>query len=85
MTASKAINDAVEVAITNGNSVRETSTGWEKMKEVVHMNKPQSQSLRDALSADSRLRAWRTNATPHNLAEDGYTDDETRIAISFPA
>jgi hypothetical protein len=84
MTNSDAISEAVASAIRDGNNIREISTGWGKMNEVVHMNKPQSQALRAILLADVRLKAWDSTATPHSSAEDGYTDAENKVSISFP-
>jgi len=84
MTSSTAVDDAVRAALEDGNTVREISTGWTKVKEVVHMQKPLSDALRAILTKDRRLRAWSSPATPHNEADEGYTDDGQQVAISFP-
>jgi hypothetical protein len=84
ITASTAINDAVQQAIADDNAVEEITVGWEKISEVVSMRKPLSPSLRFALTGDRRLRGWSSERTPHNRAEDGYTDDQAKVAISFP-
>ena len=84
MTSSIAVDEAMQAALRDGNAVREISTGWTKVKEVVHMQKQQSDALRAILTKDSRLRAWSSPATPHNEADEGYTDDSQQVAISFP-
>jgi hypothetical protein len=84
LTASPAINDAVQTAISHDNTIVEVTTGWEKVNEVVSMRKPLSPSVRRALNGDRRLRNWSSEDTPHNRAEEGYTDDQAKVAISFP-
>lgn len=85
MTYSKAIDETVEKAIKDGNSVLEISTGWTQVREVVHMSDPLSDSLRTMLSMDDRIRAFSVPASPHNKAEEGYKDDLEQVAITFPA
>jgi hypothetical protein len=84
MNYSSAIDDAVEKAVSAGNAVSEVSTGWTKVRKVVHMKLPLSPCLRDSLMSDTRLRAWSADLTPHNKAEDGFTDDAAQVAIVFP-
>jgi hypothetical protein len=84
MADSSAIDEAVEKAIAEGNAVSEISTGWTKTRKVVHMKEPLSDRLRALLSGDARLRAWSINPTPHNKAEEGFTDDKEKRAIVFP-
>jgi hypothetical protein len=81
---STAIEQAASVAVTDGNSVAEVSEGWTKVKQVVHMRDQLSPTVRQKLAADPRLRYWRTEPTPHNKAEEGFTSDEDKVAISFP-
>ena len=85
MTYSPVIDRAVQLAEAEGNSVSEISTGWMKVREVVHMGAPMSDSLRSKLSEMPELRAWSTQRTPHNRAEAGFTDDAQKVSISFPA
>ena len=84
MTISEAIDEAVSKAASDGNGVEQVSTGWEKANEVVHMSKPLTAALRQKLDTDDRLRYWFTRPTPHNSAEEGYTDDSTKVVILFP-
>jgi hypothetical protein len=84
MTSSEAIDEAVSKALLDGNTVEGISTGWEKAKEVVHMRMPLSGRLRMDIEEDHRLRHWVTERTPHNKAQEGYTDDSTKVVILFP-
>lgn len=84
MTHSDAINDAIELAQEEGNSLVEISTGWEKVREVAFMAQPLSDHLRQTLGSDLRLRFWHVSKTPHNREECGFTDDFGKVAISFP-
>jgi len=84
VTASEAINEAIELAQKEGNSIVEISTGWEKVREVAIMAQPLSDHLRKTLGSDLRLRFWRASGTPHNRDECGFTDDARKVAVSFP-
>lgn len=84
MTYSIAIDEAVEKAVASGNEVVEISTGWTKVREVVHMKNHLSPRLREILIDDERLRHWTTERTPHNKSEEGFTDDREKVAITFP-
>ena len=84
MTYSVAIDEAVSLSESEGNAMREISTGWTKVREVVHMSGPLADSVKSRLAADSRLRYWATQRTPHNQAEEGFTDDVEKVSISFP-
>ena len=84
MTYSTAIDSVVKKAIADGNRVLEISTGWTKVREVVRMESPISDETRIFFDKNNRLRAWSTEQTPHNRAEEGYTDDVDKVAISFP-
>jgi hypothetical protein len=81
---SPAIEKAAQVAIGHGNAIIEISEGWTKVKQVVHMRDPISSQVRDLISADTRLRYWSSDATPHNRAEEGFTNDDDKVALSFP-
>lgn len=84
MSYSESIDKAVQEAVADGNAVADVSTGWTKVREVIMMEKPLSNRLRLLLDKNNRLRFWSTEATPHNRAEDGYTDDIDKVAIAFP-
>lgn len=85
MTLSRLIDEAVALAQAEGNGVKEVSTGWTKVREVVHMTKPMSPALLGKLSAVPQLRGWSVEPTPQNKAERGFTDDAEKVSISFPA
>jgi hypothetical protein len=84
MTYSVAIDEAVSLSLAEGNEVREISTGWTEVREVVHMSRSLAAFVRSRLTTDSRLRYWGTQRTPHNQAEEGFTDDVAKVSISFP-
>jgi hypothetical protein len=84
MTYSPAVDAAVSLAEAQGNTVVEVSTGWTKVREVVFMTNPMTDILRSRLGTDLRLRYWKTDPTPHNKAEEGFTDDAQKVSISFP-
>lgn len=80
---SDTIIKAVQCAITDGNEVAEISEGWAKVKQVIHMRRPLTKTVREQI-AHSGLRYWSTEPTPHNKAEEGFTDDAERVAMTFP-
>ena len=84
MSFSTAIDAVIALAKANGNHVVEISTGWEKVRQVVHMALPMSQALHDAVAAEDELRFWTSDATPHNRATCGFIDDLEKVAIEFP-
>jgi hypothetical protein len=81
---SAAIQEAVRLTTADGNEVVETSEGWTEIKQVVHMRESLTVSTRRALEGDRRLRYWRAEPTPHNKAEEGFTDDFNKVSIAFP-
>lgn len=81
---SAVINKAAQMAIASGNQVSEISEGWEKVIQVVHMSRPLTDGLRATLQAEAELRYWIEEPTPHNKAEEGFTCDRDRVAITFP-
>lgn len=84
MKTQNVVDDALRLAVADGNEVKEVSEGWSKARKVFHMRDPLSQQLRAVLARDERLRYWSTTATPHDVAEEGFTDDREKIVIVFP-
>ena len=84
MTYSSAIDAVISAAEAEGNRVVEVSSGWNKVREVVHMDLPLSSELQTTIMAEHKLRFWSADATPHNKAEQGFTDDFEKVSISFP-
>jgi hypothetical protein len=80
---SDAILKAVQLAIEDGNEIAEISEGWAKVRQVVHMKKPMTSAVREKLS-HTQLRHWTTEPTPHNNAEEGFSDDAEKVAVTFP-
>lgn len=81
---SSAIEQAANIAITHGNSIKEISEGWTKVRQVVHMRKPIGDDAKLLISSDKKLRYWSSLETPHNKAEEGFTCDRDKVSISFP-
>jgi hypothetical protein len=80
---SDAISKLVRCALSDGNEVSEISDGWTQVRQVVHMRKPLSKVVREQF-AELPLRYWTTESTPHNKAEEGFTDDVEKVAVTFP-
>lgn len=79
------VQRVLDLAVEDGNSVVQVSEGWEKVRQVVHMQSRLSEKVRREVEAvQPQLRAWSTKRTPHNAAEEGFTCDECKVAISFP-
>lgn len=85
MIQSPAIQSALQIALSYGNEVGEISEGWSEVKQVVHMRKPLSAALKEAILADGKLRHWSSPSSPHNSADEGFTDDAEKISMAFPA
>lgn len=81
---SAAIEEAVQTAQAHGNAVAEISEGWSRVLQVVSMAQPLSDDLRRALMGYLALRYWTSDPSPHNRAEEGFTDDAGRVSIAFP-
>lgn len=84
MTYSSLIDAVIATAEAEGNHVEQVSTGWTKVREVAHMANPMSDELRARILETTNLRFWFSEATPHNKAEEGFTDDLEKVSISFP-
>ena len=84
MSKSPTIQRSIELALADGNEVLETCTGWEKVDEVVHFRRPLTPRVRDLLLGDAALRYWSSKGSPHNQPSEGFTDDDLRMALSFP-
>lgn len=83
-TYSARIDALLALAEAEGNAVAEISTGWEKVRQVVHMTGPMSPAVRHAGADDPGLRHWVTDATPHDRAASGFIDDAEKVSIEFP-
>ena len=78
------IKNIVDISISRGNRIREISDGWAKVKQVVFMSFPLTSELRLVIERMENTRYWVAEQTPHNRAEEGFTDDICHISISFP-
>jgi hypothetical protein len=85
MFKSPHINHAVAIATAAGYMVKEVSSGWSKVDQVVYMSGNLTADVRQAIEKEEpSLRYWSTNRTPHNPAEEGFTCDDYKVAMSFP-
>lgn len=84
MIQSSTIQDIVHCEAAERNEIVEISEGWTKVKQVVHMRNPLSQSVRKTALANQALRYWSTDSTPHDKATEGFTDDTNKVSIAFP-
>lgn len=82
--ASPTIEAIVRDAISSGNSITEVSEGWTKIEQVVYMRDPLTSVLRMQLSAYSGLHYCLVEPSPHNRAEECFTDEAKSVSISFP-
>lgn len=79
------IDNAVRIAIEEGNSVKEISEGWTKVNQVVHMAKKLSPKVRQRIEREvPALRYWSSTATPQNPATEGFMSDQDKVGLSFP-
>jgi hypothetical protein len=85
ITNSKQIDSAVQIAKQDGNTIREISVGWSKVKQVLHMTGKLTPFVRREIERQlPLLRYWMAEGTPHNASEEGYICDDDQVAISFP-
>jgi len=79
------IQRVIRRVVDEGITVSSVSAGWSHIREVTHMTADVSEGLWGLLQREEpTLRSWISEATPHNRAERGLTDDSTSEAISFP-
>ena len=79
------IERLIERAKAEGNEVVAISEGWKKVRQVFHMRADISDPLwAEMTESEPGLRSWTSEATPHNRAERGFTDEATAVAVSFP-
>lgn len=84
-TNSPHIDCAVQIAISDGNSIKEISDGWSKVKQIVYMNRKLTPLVRNEINRRvPSLRYWVADRTPHNAAEEGYICDDYQVGLSFP-
>ncbi|CAK9886705.1 MAG: hypothetical protein XXXJIFNMEKO3_03151 [Candidatus Erwinia impunctatus] len=85
MTKSPYINHAIELSLSDGNSVKEVSDGWSNIEKIIFFKKKISQELKFKIQNElPKLRYYSTDNTPHNKADEGFICDEYKIAISYP-
>jgi hypothetical protein len=83
MTSSSLIDAVIAAAEAEGNHLEGV---WEfsEMREVAWMAHPMSNDLRSRIVQKKDLRYWSAEGTPHNRADEGFTDDVEKVSIAFP-
>lgn len=85
LIASATVLRAAEIAIEEGNVLREISEGWSKANQVVHMARELSALARQRIESEvPSLRYWRSPGTPHNPATCGFISDDDGTGLAFP-
>lgn len=83
-TSSPAINMAIEKVLQHGNTVVEIERGWAKMKEVVYMEKPLDDVLRQSIREINSLYYSVYEGSPHDPPSERLIDKSLKVAILFP-
>lgn len=82
---SVSIASAVQIAVEEGNAVKEISEGWTKVDQVIHMADKMSSNTRRRIEHEvPALRYWDSAATPQNPAAEGFITDQDKVGLSFP-
>ncbi len=82
---SKLIDQVINLAKLYDIQTKEIVEGWSEVKKVIYMDKILDAELEGEILKIKGLRMWQIDPTPHNVSEKGFTDDEEKIAICFPA
>jgi hypothetical protein len=85
VTQSLNIDNAIRLSEEAGIGLREVSTAWTAIQEVAYMTSPMTNSLKSEIAKLAGLRYWSADGTPHNPPEEGFVDDDKKVAISFPS
>lgn len=79
------INIAIKLAVEFGNSVKESTEGWSKAKQVIYMQKKLDPILKNKIEKEiNKLRFRSYKGSPHNEPDEGFICDECKVVISFP-
>jgi hypothetical protein len=82
---SRVIAQAVAISTGDGNEVAEISEEWDRAQQVVFMRRPLTPEVKAAIEQRCpNLRYWRSERTPHNAPDEGFTCDTDRTVIVFP-
>lgn len=85
MTNSKSINNAINLSIQRGHTIKDISHSWSKLDTVVYFSHSMSSALKEAIyKTEPSLHFYSTEGTPHNSADEGFISDADKVAISFP-
>jgi hypothetical protein len=79
------ITIALELAEQTGNSVKEFSDGWSKVKEVFAMEKKLTSELKkDIQDKLPTLEYWTDPGSPQLEPDEGFVCRDCAVSISFP-
>lgn len=82
---SRTIAKAVVISTDAGNEVADISEEWDRAQQVVFMRRSLTSEVRAAIEQRCpNLRYWRSERTPHNAPDEGFTSDEDRAVVVFP-
>jgi hypothetical protein len=80
------LKNIYDLALAEGNAVREVQEGWTNVKQLFVMKAPMGPRVRAlTVSPTTGIRHWTNKGTPHNPADEGFTCDACKVAISFPS
>ena len=80
------INTIIKMALDSGNEIKEESEGWSKAKQVISMKRNLDSILKNKIKNEiTKLRYWKYDGSPHDEPDEGFTCDECKVVISFPA
>ena len=85
LTVKSEIAKAVlERIVSSNNKISEVSVGWLNFEQVIFMENPLQESLKIELLENFELDYYESKATPHNKADNGFSSEIGKFAISFP-
>ncbi len=79
------INLAINLALSDGNEIKERSEGWSKAKQVIMMKGKLTAEMRDSIKKSvPKLEYWVESGSPQNDPEEGFFCNECSVGLSFP-
>ncbi|GAA5187723.1 hypothetical protein GCM10023345_27080 [Acinetobacter kookii] len=85
ITRCESINDLINLALNQGNSVLEITHSWSEMEAVVYMSQPITLELKNAGMKYEDLTYYTMQGSPHTKPDEGFYSKSAKIAISFPS
>ncbi len=87
MTSCRQIDQAINLAIKGSNKIFSLPENRnEEGKLIVWMYDPLTNAVKDKINEIGiKLRYWHFKGSPHNPESSGYTCDECKVVLAFPA